>query len=340
MKVIDIIKSPLNEGLLSKIAIKELSDAAGCAIAQAQKYGKEIPNVARFLEREGVRATPREIEIIEKAAQRRAAEIIKAEEKAVKGAEREASKAAWAEGFDKAYKYAVGLGLSASAFGDIKNYYERMDIAYGNWQSGGWTEGQYKAVREKEMAALIAKLAGTTLLVAGTGGIGAILKFAGGFPIIGWIPKMIAPLTKPAQIAMAAWFATGAGKEWMAKVVVYSLADSFEFLRGTPLDHSLSEIIGPLGTWVVDTFKSAIGAVGIETDKVPGQDKQDRKPADDKGATADANKPNGNVNLGGSANLPDELKIGTPGGTWFNLGGRRYQNKETGDVQVFESKKR
>jgi len=339
MKVIDIIKSPLNEGLLSKVAIKELSDAAGWAIARAQKYGREIPDVAKFLEREGVRATPREIEVIEKAAQRRAAEIIKAEEKAVKGAERQASKAAWAEGFDKAYKYAVGLGLSASAFGDIKNYYERMDIAYSNWQSGGWTEAQYKAVREKEMSMLIAKLAGTTLLVGGTGAIGAILKWAGGFPIIGFIPKMLGSVTKPIQIGMAAWFATGAGKEWMAQVVVYSLADSFEFLRGTPLDHSLSEIIGPFGTKIVDAFKSALASVGIETDKVPGQDKQDMKPADDKGATADANKPNPQV-TGPAANLPDELEIGKPGGTWVNIGGRRYKNKQTGDVQVFESKKR
>jgi hypothetical protein len=339
MKVIDIIKSPLNEGLLSKVAIKELSDAAGWAIARAQKYGREIPDVAKFLEREGVRATPREIEVIEKAAQRRAAEITKAEEKAVKGAERQASKAAWAEGFDKAYKYAVGLGLSASAFGDIKNYYERMDIAYSNWQSGGWTEAQYKAVREKEMSMLIAKLAGTTLLVGGTGAIGAILKWAGGFPIIGFIPKMLGSVTKPIQIGMAAWFATGAGKEWMAQVVVYSLADSFEFLKGTPLDHSLSEIIGPFGTKIVDLFKSALASVGIETDKVPGQDKQDMKPADDKGATADANKPDPQV-TGPAANLPDELEIGKPGGTWVNIGGRRYKNKQTGDVQVFESKKR
>ena len=339
MKIIDIIKSPLNEGLLSKVAIKELSDAAGWAIARAQKYGREIPDVAKFLEREGVRATPREIEVIEKAAQRRAAEIIKAEEKAVKGAERQASKAAWAEGFDKAYKYAVGLGLSASAFGDIKNYYERMDIAYSNWQSGGWTEAQYKAVREKEMSMLIAKLAGTTLLVGGTGAIGAILKWAGGFPIIGFIPKMLGSVTKPIQIGLAAWFATGAGKEWMAQVVVYSLADSFEFLRGTPLDHSLSEIIGPFGTKIVDAFKSALASVGIETDKVPGQDKQDMKPADDKGATADANKPNPQI-TGPAANLPDELEIGKPGGTWVNIGGRRYKNKQTGDVQVFESKKR
>jgi len=339
MKIIDIIKSPLNEGLLSKVAIKELSDAAGWAIARAQKYGREIPDVAQFLEREGVRATPREIEVIEKAAQRRAAEIIKAEEKAVKGAERQASKAAWAEGFDKAYKYAVGLGLSASAFGDIKNYYERMDIAYSNWQSGGWTEAQYKAVREKEMSMLIAKLAGTTLLVGGTGAIGAILKWAGGFPIIGFIPKMLGSVTKPIQIGLAAWFATGAGKEWMAQVVVYSLADSFEFLRGTPLDHSLSEIIGPFGTKIVDAFKSALASVGIETDKVPGQDKQDMKPADDKGATADANKPNPQI-TGPAANLPDELEIGKPGGTWVNIGGRRYKNKQTGDVQVFESKKR
>lgn len=339
MKVIDIIKSPLNEGLLSKIAIRELSDAAGWAIARAQKYGREIPDVAKFLEREGVRATPREIEVIEKAAQRRAAEILKAEEKAVKGAERQASKAAWAEGFDKAYKYSVGLGLSASAFGDIKNYYERMDIAYSNWQSGGWTEAQYKAVREKEMSMLIAKLAGTTLLVGGTGAIGAILKWAGGFPIIGFIPKMLGGITKPIQVGMAAWFATGAGKEWMAQVVIYSLADSFEFLKGTALDHSLSEIIGPFGTKIVDAFKSALSSVGIETDKVPGQDKQDTKPTDDKGATADANKPNPQV-TGPAANLPDELEIGKPGGTWVNIGGRRYKNKQTGDVQVFESKKR
>lgn len=339
MKVIDIIKSPLSEGVLTKVAVHELTDMAGTLIARARKFGNELPDIASLVRRQAPRATDAEIAMIEKRAAQRANEILKAEEKAVKGAERQASKASWSEGFDKAYKYSIGLGLSASAFGDIKNYYERMDIAYSNWQSGGWTEAQYKAVREKEMAALIAKLAGTTLLVAGTGGIGAILKFAGGFPIIGWIPKMIAPLTKPIQIGLAAWFATGAGKEWMAQVVVYSLADSFEFLRGTPLDHSLSEIIGPIGTTIVDTIKSALSSIGITTDKVPGQDKQDRKPTDDKDATADANKPNPQV-TGPSANLPDELEIGKPGGTWVNIGGRRYKNKQTGDVQVFESKKR
>ena len=339
MKVIDIIKSPLNENLKSWV-ITELIEIAARAIAAAKKFGKELPDIASLIRNKAPGVTERELATIEAKAAKRAEAILKAEEKEVKTRTREAFKTSWAEGFDKAYKYSVALGLSASAYGDIKNYYERMDIAYSNWQSGGWTEDQYKAVREKEMAALIAKLAGTTLLVAGTGGIGAILKFAGGFPIIGWIPKMIAPLTKPAQIALVAWFATGAGKQWMAEVVVYSLADSFEFLRGTPLDHSLSEIIGPIGTKIVDTFKSALSSVGIETDKVPGQDKQDRKPADDKGATADANKPDGNVNLGGSANLPDELEIGKPGGTWVNIGGRRYKNKQTGDVQVFESKKR
>ena len=343
MKVIDIIKSPLNEGALSNIAIRELADAAGWAIAQAQKYGKSLPSISDLLRRRGVTATPKELAVIEKQAAKRAAEILKAEEKAVKGAAKESSKAAWAEGFDKAYKWSIGLGLSASAFGDIKNYYDRMDIAYSNWQTpGGWSEGQYKAVREQEMAALIAKLAGTTLLVAGTGGVGAILKWAGGFPIIGWIPKVLGTVTRPAQIALAAWFATGAGKEWMAKVVVYSLADSFEFLKGTPLDHSLSEIIGPMGTWLVDTFKSIIGAVGIETDKVPGQGQQSTKPVDpnaDKNATANANKPTAPV-TGPAANLPDELEIGKPGGTWVNIGGRRYKNKQTGDVQVFESKKR
>jgi len=342
MKVIDIIKSPLNENLKSWV-ITELIEVAARAIASARKFGKELPDIASLIRTRAPGVTEKELAVIEARAAKRAEQLLKAEEKHVKNRVREASKASWAQGFDKAYKYSIGLGLSASAYGDIKNYYERMDVAYGNWQSGGWTEDQYKAVREREMAALIAKLAGTTLLVGGTGAIGAILKWAGGFPIIGFIPKMLGGLTRPAQIALVAWFATGEGKQWMAEVVVYSLADTFEFLKGTPLDHSLSEIIGPLGTKIVDVFKSAISAVGIETDKVPGQDKQSTKPTDpnaDKNATADANKPNGNVNLGGSANLPDELKIGKPGGTWFNLGGRRYQNKETGDVQVFESKKR
>jgi hypothetical protein len=342
MKVIDIIKSPLNEGL-SQVAIKELVDLAGRAIARAQKYGKELPSISDLLRRAGVTATPKELAVIEKEAMKRAVEITKAEEKAAAGAARQSSKAAWAEGFDKAYKYSIGLGLSASAYGDIKNYYDRMDVAYSNWQTpGGWTEGQYKGVREKEMAALIAKLAGTTLLVGGTGAIGAILKWAGGFPIIGFIPKMLGGLTKPMQIAMVAWFATGEGKQWMAEVVVYSLADSFEFLRGTPLDHSLSEIIGPLGTKIVDAVKSALGAAGVETDKVPGQDQQSTKPVDpnaDKDSTANANKPTAPV-TGPAANLPDELEIGKPGGTWVNIGGRRYKNKQTGDVQVFESKKR
>ena len=342
MKVIDIIKSPLREGL-SQVAIRELVELAARAIARAQKYGKELPSISDLLRRAGVTATPKELAVIEKEAMKRAVEITKAETKALKTATREASKAAWAEGFDKAYKWSIGLGLSASAFGDIKNYYERMDIAYSNWQTpGGWTEEQYKAVREKEMAALIAKLAGTTLLVGGTGAIGAILKWAGGFPIIGFIPKMLGGLTKPMQVAMAAWFATGEGKQWMAEVVVYSLADSFEFLRGTPLDHSLSEIIGPLGTKIVDAVKSALGAAGVETDKVPGQDQQSTKPVDasaDKDSTANANKPTAPV-TGPAANLPDELEIGKPGGTWVNIGGRRYKNKQTGDVQVFESKKR
>ena len=140
MKVIDIIKSPLREGL-SQVAIRELVELAARAIARAQKYGKELPSISDLLRRAGVTATPKELAVIEKEAMKRAVEITKAETKALKTATREASKAAWAEGFDKAYKWSIGLGLSASAFGDIKNYYERMDIAYSNWQTpGGWTE--------------------------------------------------------------------------------------------------------------------------------------------------------------------------------------------------------
>ena len=342
MKVIDIIKSPLNENLKSWV-ITELIELAARAIASAKKFGRELPDIATLIRTRAPGVTEKELATIEAQAAKRAEQLLKAEEKAVKNSVREAGKASWAEGFNKAYKYSIGLGLSASAFGDIKNYYDRMDIAYSNWQTpGGWTEGQYKAVREQEMAALIAKLAGTTLLVAGTGGVGAILKWAGGFPIIGWIPKAMGAVTKPAQIALVAWFATGAGKEWMAKLVVFSIADWFEMFRGTPVDHSISEIIGPMGTWLVDTFKSIIGAVGIETDKVPGQGQQSTKPVDpnaDKNATANANKPT-TANLGGSAELPDQLEIGKPGGTWVNIGGRRYKNKQTGDVQVFESKKR
>jgi len=334
MKVIDIIRLPLREGL-SQVAIKELVDLAARAIARAQKYGKELPSISDLLRRAGVTATPKELAVIEREAMKRAAEITKAETKAV-------ADAAWAKGFDKAYKYSIGLGLSASAFGDIRNYYDRMNIAYSNWQSGGWSEGQYKDVREQEMAALIAKLAGTTLLVGSTGAIGGILKWAGGFPIIGWIPKKLAALTKPMQVAMAAWFATGEGKQWMAEVVVFSIADWFEMFRGTPLDHSISEIIGPLGTKLVDAVKSALGAAGVETDKVPGQGQQSTKPVDpnaDKNATANANKPTAPV-TGPAADLPDQLEIGKGTGTWVNIGGRRYKNKQTGDVQVFESKKR
>jgi hypothetical protein len=341
MKVIDIIKSPLNENLKSWV-ITELIEIAARAIASAKKFGKELPDIASLIRTRAPGVTEKELATIEAQAAKRAEQLLKAEEKEVKNRVREAGKASWAEGFDKAYKYSIGLGLSASAYGDIKNYYERMDVAYGNWQSGGWTEGQYKDVREQEMAALIAKLAGTTLLVGGTGAIGAILKWAGGFKIIGWIPGMLGGLTRPAQIALVAWFATGEGKQWMAELVVFSIADWFEMFRGTPVDHSLSELLGPLGTKLVDTVKSVLGAVGIETDKVPGQGQQSTKPADpnaDKNATANANKLTAPV-TGPAANLPDELEIGKPGGTWVNIGGRRYKNKQTGDVQVFESKKR
>jgi hypothetical protein len=80
MKVIDIIKSPLNENLKSWV-ITELIEIAARAIAAAKKFGKELPDIASLIRNKAPGVTERELATIEAKAAKRAEAILKAEEK-------------------------------------------------------------------------------------------------------------------------------------------------------------------------------------------------------------------------------------------------------------------
>ena len=113
-----------------------------------------------------------------------------------------------------------------------------------------------------------------------------------------------------------------------------------------------TDTLQSIGSTLNDPLGKLGGAGAATTGAATGATQQSGKPATstpaaDKDATADANKPKTKPEKEtpkGSGNdpaeLPDTLRIERPDGDWVNIGGRRYKNKQTGDVQIFESKKR
>jgi hypothetical protein len=359
MKVIDIIKPSLNEGLLSKIAIRELSDAAGWAIARAQKYGREIPDVARFLEREGVRATPREIEVIEKAAQKRAAEITKAEKAAYDKENSVLNKAIAStkeigEGWELFKQKAsfitnalIALGCVTSVGSAVWTYYSNVQEAYNQWAAGKLPEADYRYVRQSEMSVMITKIAATFVFVGGTGAVAGILSFFGKIPFLGVPFRLLSGLTKTSQLALAAAFNTPQAKEWLAYAAVYHLSELpvigplFEFLG---INDDISAYVGGGGVLLLDKLKtllSEIPGVGSLMDKDPsavtGPDgKQDQKPVDpanDKGNTGPSTVP---ANTAQTITAPqdDATTVKLPGGEWIRKDGNKWLNTSTGDMVI------
>ena len=356
MKVIDIIKSPLNEGALSKIAIRELSDAAGWAIAQAQKYGNPLPRISDLLRRRGVTATPKELAVIEKEAAKRAAEITKAEKAAFDKQNSLLNKTmagtkeigeGWAIFKEKTSfitNALIALGCTASVGDAVWTYYSNVQEAYDQWAAGKLPEADYRYVRQAEMSVMITKIAGTFVFVGGTGAIAGILNFFGKIPFLGVPFRFLGGLTKVGQLALAAAFNTPQAKEWMAYAAVYHLSELpiigplFKFLG---VNDDISAYVGGGGVLLLDKLKAMLAnipGVGELMDKTPGavdvkQDQKPVNPANDKANTGPATVPANNPQAV-TAPQDDATTVKLRGGEWIRKDGNKWLNTSTGDMYV------
>ena len=356
MKVIDIIKSPLNEGALSQIAIRELSDAAGWAIAQAQKYGNPLPRISDLLRRRGVTATPKELAVIEKEAAKRAAEITKAEKAAFDKQNSLLNKtmagtkeigeglAIFKEKISFITSALIALGCTVSVGDAVWTYYSNVQEAYDQWAAGKLPEADYRYVRQAEMSVMITKIAGTFVFVGGTGAIAGILNFFGKIPFLGVPFRLLGGLTKVGQLALAAAFNTPQAKEWMAYAAVYHLSELpiigplFKFLG---VNDDISAYVGGGGVLLLDKLKAMLAnipGVGELMDKTPGavdvkQDQKPVNPANDKANTGPVTVPANNPQAV-TAPQDDATTVKLGGGEWIRKDGNKWLNTSTGDMYV------
>ena len=356
MKVIDIIKSPLNEGALSQIAIRELSDAAGWAIARAQKYGNPLPRISDILRREGVTATSKELAVIEKEAAKRAAEITKAETAAFDKQNSLLNKtmagtkeigeglAIFKEKISFITNALIALGCTASVGDAVWTYYSNVQEAYDQWAAGKLPEADYRYVRQAEMSVMITKIAGTFVFVGGTGAIAGILNFFGKIPFLGVPFRLLGGLTKVGQLALAAAFNTPQAKEWMAYAAVYHLSELpiigplFKFLG---VNDDISAYVGGGGVLLLDKLKAILAnipGVGGLMDKTPGavdvkQDQKPVNPANDKADTGPATVPANNPQ---SITAPqdDANTVKLPSGEWIRTDGNKWRSPSKGDISI------
>jgi len=355
MKVIDIIKPSLNEGL-SQIAVRELVELAGNAIAYAQKYGKALPSISDILRSNGVTATAKELAVIEKEAAKRAAEITKAEKAAFDKQNSLLNKTmtgtkeigeGWAIFKEKTSfitNALIALGCTASVGDAVWTYYSNVQAAYAKWVKGDLTEGNYRYVRQAEMSVMITKIAGTFVFVGGTGAIAGILNFFGKIKFLGAPFRLLGGLTKAGQLALAAGFNTPQAKEWMAYAAVYHLSELpvigplFKFLG---INDDISAYVGGGGVYLLDKLKAMLAeipGVGELMDKTPGavDGKQDQKPinpADDKNNTGPTNAPANNPQAV-TAPQDDATTVKLGGGEWIRKDGNKWLNTSTGDMYV------
>jgi hypothetical protein len=359
MKVIDIIRSPLNEGL-SKVARQELADIAGSAINQATKFGKTIPTVSDILRRKGVTVTAEELAAIEKAAQKKAAELAKAEKAAYDKKNSVLNKAMATtreigEGWDVFKQKAsfitnalIALGCAYSVGSAVWTYYSNVQEAYDQWAKGELTEANYRYVRQAEMSVMITKIAATFVFVGTTGAVAGILNFFGKIKFLGGPFRLLGGLTKAGQAALVVAFNTPQAKEWMAYAAVYHLSELpvigplFKFLG---INDDISAYVGAGGVYLLDKLKallSEIPGVGGLMDQDPSgvtdpNGRQDRKPdsnpADDKGNTGPANGPANNPQ---TVTVPQDNAdtVVLPGGKWIRVDGQKWKNVDTGDMVI------
>jgi len=358
MKVIDIIRMPLDEGL-SKLARQELADIAGSAINQATKYGKAVPSVADILRRRGVTATAEEIAVIEKAAQKRAAELAKAEKAAYDKKNSVLNKAmagtkeigeGWAIFKEKVgfiTNALIALGCTASVGDAVWTYYSNVQEAYDQWAAGKLPEADYRYVRQAEMSVMITKIAGTFVFVGGTGAIAGILNFFGKIKFLGGPFRLLGGLTKAGQLALAAAFNTPQAKEWMAYAAVYHLSELpvigpiFKFLG---INGDISAYVGAGGVYLLDKLKALLSEVpglGGLMDKDPSgvtdpDGRQDRKPVDPAGDKDNTGPVNGPANNPQAITAPqdDATTVKLPGGEWIRKDGNKWLNTSTGDMYM------
>jgi len=347
MKVIDIIKSPLNEGLRDYV-IRELIEFAAKLIASAEKYGKELPDLAILLRRKAPGISEKEIAKVEAEAAKRSKEILKAE-KAAYDAEhgiigtitrkKQEIGDSW-----KLFKTKVSfitdsliaLGCLASVGDAVLTYYTNVQKAYDQWAADKIPENDYIYIRQAEMSVLITKIAGTFALGVGTGTFRATMNFFGKIPLLGIPFRFLGTLTQTAQLALATYVInSSAWKEAMAYAAVYQLSElpiigpAFKALGITT---DISDYVGHGGVLLLDEFKamlSEIPGVGSLMDKTPTGDKQATKPVDpagDKQATGPTGTP---VPAVGSSQDPDAI---FKTGNWINTDGRFWKNLDNGDT--------
>lgn len=183
------------------------------------------------------------------------------------------------------------------------------------------------------------------------------------------LPKLAVAIASTGTSAAALKYLNGDASDGIAKLLTtnvmgISLADLGGGATAAVIDGAFGKASDRAGTGgTTDTLQSIgstlndplgkLGSAGAAaTGAATTATQQSGKPATstpaaDKDATADANnpktKPEKETPKGSGndpAELPDTLRIERPDGDWVNIGGRRYKNKQTGDVQIFESKKR
>ena len=370
MKVIDIIKSPLNEGALSKIAIRELSELAGAAIARAQKYGDALPRISDILRREGVTATSKELAVIEKEAAKRAAEITKAEKAAFDKqnsvvaktrAEIEKIKTGFKEFADNIGMIANGLlivGFTYNVEEAIRTYYVNVQDAFDQWSEGGpdgISEATYRAYRQQEMSVLITKLgAAVTFGITSAGWLG-LLALIGKIKGLGTVTTILSGISKTAQIGILTWLSTEPGQQWLGKVAVFHLSELpiigpiigpiFKFLG---IRDDILSYVGQGGVKILDEIKSVIATIpGASSlmDKDPvakpdgSQGTKPVNPADDKTNTGPDGRPinqpaNNTQSITITAPQDDENTVKLPSGAWVRTADNKWRSPASGDAYI------
>jgi hypothetical protein len=257
----------------------------------------------------------------------------------------------------------------------ILDYAELMEKADGYLQRGQIPDSQqglgfkkvedwYNYFRKQQLGIMIGKQAamflGGALLAKIPGKIVSTI-----FTKLG-LPKLAVAIASTGTSAAVLKYLNGDVSDSIAKLLItevmgYSPAGLVGGAAAEIIDGTFGKATDRAGTGGTTDKLQSIGATlndplaklggasgaGTTATQQSGKPAVTPTPAADKDATADANKPKDNTGKetpkgSGSdpAELPDFLRIERPSGDWVNIGGRRYKNKQTGDVQIFESNKR
>jgi len=368
MKVIDIIKPSLNEGL-SQIAVRELVELAGRAIAQAQKYGKALPSISDILRSRGVTATPKELAVIEKEAAKRAAEITKAEKaafdkqnsvvtKTTAGIEK--IKTGFKEFADNLGMFTNGLlvvGFTYNVEEAIRTYYVNVQDAFDQWSEVPplMSEASYRAYRQQEMSVLITKLgAAVTFGITSAGWLG-FLALIGKIKGLGTVTTLLSGISKTAQLGILTWLSTEPGQLWLGRVAVFHLSELpivgpivGPILKFLGIRDDILSYVGQGGVKILDEIKSFIASIPgasslMDKDPVAKPDgKQDTKPVGpnaDKGNTGPDGNPinrpaNNTQTITITAPQDDENTVKLPSGAWVRTADNKWRSPDSRDSYI------